>query len=312
MAKKNNEIPEGVEPGQTVTIVKKTAMGLQEKARIEKLIGSRAENLHNYLTEMKDFAMEANEQVDDQFKDQREALNAELVKMNERRAHMKLQKEKEESAAYIVLDDELARVTNELRMKIEEASRTCRDEKAAVKEEIEAKYKDKTHEVNANIDRIKNELEEINKQSTRTKMLRRVALANSFSALRDSINDSRNRAVEGLYTEAVTSDEAKVHLNMLPDTSAFRQQVTPEKLFRIFESNVETKMIGVKELKCKFCGGTTFNSHNDGDYYCKACGKYNVLDKDLKELVALPSLEQIVESASTVRDIPALNHPQQS
>jgi hypothetical protein len=299
MAKKN-EVPVNGENGngQVVTVVQQKAMGMQEKARIEKLIDQRAENLKNYLTELKNFAMEANDHVEDEFTGDRKDLQRKILELQTEINELDAESEREITVVGHVLDDEMRVKIRELENQIQLVKNEFRDQKTAATQEINNKYKDRQEKMGTRMEELNTELENLRKKENKNKMFRKVALANSFSTLRDNINDSRCRAVEGLYTEAVTPDQARTHLNLLPDTMVFRQQVTPEKLFMIFDSNIQVKMLENKELKCGYCGKeNNFATMDDGSYYCRSCGRYRTLDKDIKEMVSLPSLNEIMNAA---------------
>lgn len=277
----------------TQVVVQMKAMGMQEKSRIEKLIDTRAKALTSYLSEMKDFAYQAN--------DSTEFVNAEdLTDIKKNLAQIAIDRERinglrkgEVDAVEQVLTDQLEGKLQKLQDLAQRLKHKKNEEVQAAADEIDGKFRDQEDQLVERETGFKLDLEALVQQETREKLIRQIALANSFSRLEDGIADTRNLAVEKLYTEVIRPDDAKTVLGLLPDATQFRDRVSPERLFQVFNDRLSRKTLPLDKAVCKHCGSDKLKTHERGEIYCRDCGSYDVLDASVKKLIALPSIQEI-------------------
>lgn len=283
----------------TTTVINVKAMGLQEKTRIEKLIDTRAGSLKTYLTEMKEFAFEANDHTEFDSKDVVLELKKEMGVVALNRERIEGEKKTEQEAVSQILSDNFETRLARLKAIERKISTKHHEEEIAAQEEIDEKFRQREDDLVTLETELKVKLAELDSQEVREKLVRKVALSNSFRTLEDGIADQRNEAVEKLYTEVQLPEQAKEVLALLPDATQFRREVSPEKLFQVFNDRMKTKMLPASKAACNGCNSTNIGDHARGEMYCRDCGKYDCLDKELKQLVILPSIKDIATEQVT-------------
>lgn len=284
----------------TQRIVKITAMSTAEKGRIEKLIDNRADALRTHLSEMQNFSTEANENVApsrhdelQELKNQISGYEVKLMTINEKSAA-----ELADVTMHIRTDRE--RKVTRLEAMIDKIKKQTNLELAEAQTLVEKKYDRKRADLNQSIEVAKQGISELERIHAGETLLRKFALKNSFAALNAEISDQRSRAVESLWTDATVPEDARRALDMLPDSLAFRKQVTPDHLFTLFDQTLKITSSQAHEMLCAKCQSADLRSQGANAYFCRKCshtGKYN---RSVTEISALPSLADIMQSTPRI------------
>jgi hypothetical protein len=282
-------------------VVQAKAMSPQEKKVIENLIDKRAESLSTYLDEMQSFANEANAEVTVTDAEEAAQIQKDLAQITLDKERITERRKEESRAVEHVLEEEkqgkLTRIQNLVQKITEKYNELLR----ASEETITKKYAKREDELVAREVELNAQIARMKRTESQHALIRKVAIGNSFRALKDQIGDARNRAVETLHTEVYENTGAKQCLSMLPDAGKFRAEVTPEKLFGVFNNNVKEKCLSfVGKTKCKNpkCGSEDIIENSRGKFYCRKCGQIDVLSREVCEIVALPTLAEIVKDSN--------------
>ena len=300
MSKKSSKPTELIEnEKERQIVVQVKPMTMQEKSRIEKLVDTRTESLRSYLNEMKMFALEANENTVSEYCLEIENLEKERVQIAVDHERIRDLKKDEVTAVNRVIDDAHERKMLRLKLIQQKLLEKVNATKEAAQQEIRKKFSKTEDTILQRELEINSKLEEIKKLEKREKLVRKIALTNSFSQMEDGIADARNHAVEKLYTEVVETTQAKAVLAYIPDAILFRKQVSPERLFQVFNSRIEGESLPLDKMVCSYCNSDEIVHYSRGEIYCRKCGRHDVLGKEIKELAPLPTLEEVLESKET-------------
>lgn len=280
----------------TSHIITHKAMTLQEKQRIEKLIDTRESALSKYLDEMKEFAIEANDHVEYDKVDEVAELDRELIGLEVEQERLLSRRADEFAAVDLVLDSMLEKKLNRLHDLERKIKIAEQEQRNAAHTEIKKKFDRTETTLRENIQKIQATKEGFAKDAKRQKLVRKVALSNSFAGLQEQVKDSRNSAVEQLYVEVVIGADASKVLAMLPDAAFLRKQISPERLFQMFNDNLASRSLPSDKACCTHCNSDNLQEHVRGEVYCRDCGRYGVLDPEVKKLVALPSIREIAKA----------------
>ncbi len=289
--------------GGTLTIrqLKVTALGTREKDRIEKLIGQREQNAIGYLDEMQQFVNTANDMAPF---DQQE----ELDKIETDKALLKLQKDRisvtkksEEEAAMTILKEELNTKLARLKRVEQRLQDLHNRDRAQIKGILDKKFQRQERAMVTKEAGFVTRKDELTRFKESNKALRTMALNNSFNQLRQSLRDAKNRAIELLWTAIDPEDGAKI-MGMIPDVEKFREVVSPELLFDMFNHSLDCQKEKYTGLKCQHCQSTDLVFSGTQNMMCKKCGKYSTVDRSILQLVALPSLTELMSRIKARRD----------
>lgn len=291
--------------GSQQIVIQMKAMPLAEKKRIEELIDKRAEVLTEYLNDMENSALEVNSHC--------EEISPETQEIEKAQAQLKLElealdgaKNAELKGATTLLRNELAAKVTRLKNLITKIENKYGSLINEVDEVARKKFLKKEGDLGTRKIELDTKLANLQKLEAGRKFLRKTVLKNSIQSLKMDVQDYRNKAVEKLYTEVRVNSEAVKCLEMLPDATNFKKEVTPEKVFTIF--NIEARpVLEQKILKCRKCGGTNLRVQNGGAY-CLQCSSYDILPDGVKKLVLLPSLQEIQDTTKKLEMPLKLTH----
>lgn len=298
----------------TITqVVQVKAMGTKEKERIEVLIQRRARELTDYMEEMRAAVTQANNLVVPDTQTEINRIEIAKTKKKIELDHIDNARKGKEAAAIRVLTEARDRKMRRLEAMIAKLKSTHEDDVAAVKEQVQEEYAAKQAELAAEMTKFDQELKELERQAKIQKSFRQIALENSFTKLRMDIADRQNRAVERLWTDVVIPEHAKEALAALPDSSSFREVVSPERMFEVFNSSLDQSLrIEESVVKCHYCAKSTMEMRN-GRMYCTHCGRYKDVTREVRDIVALPSLTDVLnrsqELAGRQNDVLTIEGP---
>ena len=285
---------------KTITVIQKTvkitALSIREKERIEKLVDKRQGTILEYLTEMREFAEEANTHMPNTSEDAISELATQTAQLDMKIERQDATRQAEYHAVDTYLKEELNRKLERLERMKDRIKGRHRDESRLARDTVDEKFAKKLSTLAEERTAFQKEQIKLTKSEEGVKMARRMTLVNSFNTLRDQVKDARNHAVESLWTAATLPEHATTILEALPDTRHFRNQVTPEHLFGIFDATVKQQGIENSAL-CSGCGSANINPHGQ-TYYCRECGVRDSFPESLTKGTALPDFDDIMKSVT--------------
>ena len=277
------------------------AMTVTERERIEKLVDSRAKSLQDYLNEIRTFATEANDNLPFSEESTITELKTETSQLVLQLEKISSQKETEKKALQHILAQHHDTRIKRIEALLSRAKLKHKEELDIAFETVDKKFNKKESDLTKRQSEIEARLNELNLKAKAEKTVRKLALVNSFNHLRDGIHDQRNKAVEQLWTDCYTVDKAAGVLGLIPDTGTFRENVSPEKLFTIFNDTICQKALPLSKICCPKCGSSNVQDNGSASMCCSSCGHYFHLDKSVTEMVALPTIQEIVRQSSQFR-----------
>lgn len=285
-----------VPPGTQMIVhkqVKITAMGTKEKDKIEKLMNSRASELRGYIDTIKSFVEESNEHYPSEHQKELDDLRNERAQSNLQREQIGANKMAEEEALSQIIEEEANTEILALKEQIRNLEAKKDRELRAGKLTLNKKYEKKEGSIVKKLSELDSREAEIRRLDESRKMIRKLVLGNSFNQLRESINQALTQVVERLWTQTHLPEQATDLMRGLPSVAEFRQRVSPEFLFSVFNKSLEAqKELG--EIKCAKCESTSLRFQGDRQTYCTKCGAYGTVERSILETVALPSLDEIM------------------
>lgn len=278
----------------TTTIVKMNALGAVEKGKIEKLVEKRASNVKEYLNELGTALRDANNHVPfskqsviDQIAVKQQKLNLEetTIKTSENSELVKV-----DSLLKVRRDRRLAR----LEKLVKKVSVEYAEAFEAAKSEIEKAYIIKKNEFIDRRSEMKVELARLEVEKSMEQAIRDVALESSLNKLRTEVRDIENRATEKVWSDCVLPSDAKDILNSIPDGREFREMISPEMMFEAFNKTIITLALP-QMVKCT-CGSTDLKrqTFGNGIFICTTCGKSVVVRDNMRLVMALPSITDMI------------------
>lgn len=264
-----------------------------EKVRIEKLIEGRADNLKEYLGSLQAFVNEASEHQPFARQKDVEATKKQIAQLSIEQERIAGQRRIKEDAVIRVLKEQFKEKQRRLR-DLEARLERKRDEQIEAAEQVvreefdkqESELRDRELELMAKLNSLETE-------RSQEKLFRRLAVDTSFNALKSTIQDGYTKAVENLYTDAIMPEDGKQCLNELPDATTFRKHVSPEKMFDVFNAACKLTAIPADKLKCEGCGSVNVY-HRGMRQVCIDCGHTSRLPDEIREMVRLPTLQEIM------------------
>lgn len=272
-------------------------LGIKEKEKIEKLIRERAAVLTVYITELTEFAKEANANIVTGDPEAQARLQADIdrteVEVNQLEAEM----EEELNAATRILIDSFDHKLARLHAMISKLKSEHAASVSALKAQIDLKHAKKLSAMQDSKQKIKDELAAMKRAAVTASMMRRAALTNSFQRLTSNVQDAMNRAIEALWTTSATPEDANRILAKLPDGTTFRDVVSAERLYDQFDKTIRQQaMPAPDKLCCPSCKAEIVvkEKASSHDVYCGKCGRYVPANRLFADIVALPTLDQII------------------
>ena len=314
MAKKNGtvlsaettKIVEGrSQNGETeirVTQVRVTAMSSADKGRIEKLVDQRRDKLTTYLGELRGFSTEANKHMAYSGESRLDKLKDDLSRFDLTDEQFKIAEANELDQVVQVLKQEHQLKLDRLDAMKEKIRNAHQDAIGAATIMVQGKYAKKRAAAQTAASELRGELVHLERAKAGEALVRQIALKNSFDKLEAEVDDQRNRAVEKLWTEVVVPEDAKAVLDTIPDSTKFRQQVTPDHLFGLFNETLRlTSGEEAKSALCAKCQSSDIVISGSANYYCRKCSHRGKFDSSISNLSGLPTLEDIMNAEGPAR-----------
>lgn len=270
-------------------------MSHQTRMRVENLLNDQVQGLTGYISEMKEFTVQA-------IKHLPFSRQSEIDAVSVKRAQLQLQvqmietKEKDKlRAVTLALEEEYKQKIKVLTAQLDDMKAKWSETVNVTSEMVREEYRSESEGIISEIAKLDATSIELLKAKSLEGIVTQAALNQNFVDLQVQIGDQANRARRHLWTKAVTNEDADVALDMLPETSKFREKVTPTHFFGLFNQAISGKQL-TTDLKCKFCGSSNINMERGTGYAtCIKCQRSGVLDiNNVIKPLALPTLKQIV------------------